>query len=83
MSDSGSQKELEVVYVTNDPVKVLIAKTLLESAGITYFVKGDHTADLFGWGSFSSFQAIQNEVEILVPKDEVDDCREILQELDR
>lgn len=82
MSALDESKELEVVYVTSDPSKFIVAKSLLESAGVTYFTKGEHTANFFGWGGVGSSFPVNTQLEILVPKDEVENCREVIRELD-
>ena len=82
MSALDESKELEVVYVTNDHTKAIVAKSLLESAGIIYFTRGEHTANFFGWGGPGSFYPTNTQIEILVPKEEAEGCREILKDLD-
>jgi len=82
MPISNKDKELEVVYATSNYGKIIIAKSLLESAGITYFTKGEHTSNFFGWGGPGSFYPPSSQVEILVPKEEAENCREVLKDLD-
>jgi len=79
---SNEGKKLEVVFATNNYSKIIIAKSLLESAGITYFTRGEHTANFFGWGGPGSFYPASKQIEILVHKEEAENCREILKELD-
>lgn len=82
MSIANESKELEVVYATNNHSKIIIAKSLLESAGITYFTKGEYTANFFGWGGPGSFYPASSQIEILVAKEDAENCREVLKDLD-
>lgn len=89
LSEENSNKVTELVYtklvtvyVTNDLGKLAVAKSLLESAGIPYFAKGEQITNLFGCGNIGSFNAITRSIEIQVPQDEVENCKEVLEELD-
>ena len=73
--DSSKQKHTELVPVlsTFDTGIIVIAKSLLLSAGIDFYAKGEDSQNLFaGTGGF---------IDIMVDKENLSEALEILQEL--
>jgi putative signal transducing protein len=84
MSDmAGSEPGGPVtVLETSDPGLVAVAKSLLDSAGIHYFAKGEALQNLFGWGQLGTgFNPIVGAVQLQVAADDADDARELLRGL--
>lgn len=85
---SNAKKEVEYQY--NELVTVLqiysqadliVAKSMLNGAGIKYFAKGEILQNLFGIGTFGTgFNPIVRGVEIQVGREDVEDAKEILKD---
>jgi hypothetical protein len=69
------------VLETGDPGVIAVAKSLLESAGIDYFAKGEPLQNLFGWGQIG-FNPIVGVVQLQVAAADAEDARELLHDLD-
>jgi len=65
------------VYETSDQSKILIAKSLLEEAGIEFFAQGDGIMDLFGAGRLG-FNPVVGPVYFKVREEDEDRALEIL-----
>jgi len=78
--DSG---EPVTVLESSDPAVLAVAKSLLESAAIPYFAKGEALQSLFGAGTLSGFNPITGPVEIQVSVDDARDAHAVLMELTR
>jgi len=63
------------ILTTFDPVKVSISKSILESAGIWYYAKGDRLQNM-------PFSYLSGPVEIVVRQQDVEVALELLRELD-
>lgn len=61
------------VATTTNYFLVPLAKSILESAEIAYFMKGDH---------LSSIPGLMVEVEIQVPEEDAETARELLSDID-
>src|SRR5215470_18012141 len=46
--------DLVPVFETSDPALVPIAKSILESAGVEFFTRGEGAQDVVAWGRFPS-----------------------------
>jgi len=70
------------VLETGDPGLVAVAKSLLESAGIRFFAKGEGVQDLFAWGRFGTgFNPFVGPVQLQVAAEDADDAKALLQGL--
>jgi len=68
------------IFKTTDQSKIMIAKSLLEEAGIDYFAQGEGIMDLFGAGRLN-FNPIVGPVIFAVKPEDEQKAREILAEL--
>jgi hypothetical protein len=73
--------ELVSVLATGDPGVIGLAKSLLESEQIDYFVRGEGLQDLFGLGRITSFSFAMGPAQFLVRADDADRARALLKEL--
>jgi len=81
--ESHPDVALERVYAAGDPVRVALARSLLDDAHIQYMAKGDGIQDLFGWGRFGAgLNYVVGPVEFFVASDDAGAAREILAQLD-
>lgn len=75
--------EVVPVFRTGDQAKILVARSLLESEGIDFLVRGEGLQDLFGWDRLlTPFNYAVGPVEFAVRKDEAERARELLQGLE-
>ena len=68
------------VLETGDPGLIAVAKSLLDSAGIPYFAKGESLQNLFGWGQIG-FNPIVGVVQLQVASDDAEDATALLRDL--
>lgn len=68
--------ELVTVLETGNKVIIAIAKSLLEDAGIKYFVKGEVIQDLFALGSIGLGYA-----KVQVRRENAEDAKNLLKDL--
>lgn len=75
--DNGEMVEhkLIMVFESNNRASMATAKSLLESAGIKYYVKGEDVQSLIGFG------AIDGVPEIQVAEEDAKEAKEILKDL--
>jgi len=74
--------ELVTALESTDPGKIMIAKSMLEEAGIRYFAKGEGIQHLFGWGTFGTgFNLLTGPVQIMVSVDDIAEALELLKVL--
>jgi len=58
---------------------VPFVESLLQSAGIRFFIKGERVQDFFGWGRFGSgFNIITGPPTVYVEPAKADEARELL-----
>jgi hypothetical protein len=74
--------EQVTVYTSTTNAELVIAQSLLEGAGIEYFVKGSGIAGLFGGGQIG-YNPVTGPIEIQVNPDDEEEAREVLSEMDR
>jgi hypothetical protein len=82
--DKPSPDDLDFVTVfkTGDQSKILIAKSILNEAGIEYYVRDEKVQDLFGWGRIGAgFNMIVGPVKIQVLRSRAEEAKELLREL--
>jgi hypothetical protein len=70
--------QLVRILVTGDAGIIAIAKSLLESEEIDYFVRGDGLQDLFGLGRLTGFSFVVGPAEFWVRADDADRARDLL-----
>ena len=70
-----AQNKLITILTTSSRSSIATAKSLLESAGIRYFVKGEDVQSLIGFG------AIDGVPEIQVAEEDAEEAKEILKDL--
>lgn len=74
--------ELVTVFRTGDAGLIPLAKSLLESEGIEYLVRGETVQDLFGSGRVGAgFNIVTGPAEFVVRQPDADRARDLLQEL--
>ncbi len=70
------------VLESGDPGLLAVAKSLLESAGIQYFAKGEGVQDLFAVGSVGTgFNPFTGPVQLQVAADEAEEAKALLRDL--
>jgi hypothetical protein len=75
--------DLLTVMETADIGIIMIAKSLLEEAGIRYFAKGEGLQHLFGAGVFGAgFNTLTGPVQIQVSRDDAAMAIELLKDLE-
>ncbi|MBN1794340.1 MAG: DUF2007 domain-containing protein [Candidatus Omnitrophica bacterium] len=71
------------VLKTGNNALIAMAKSLLESAGIEYTVKGEYSQDFFAFGRLGTgFSPIVGPVEIQVLREDEEDTRGLLASLE-
>ena len=88
LPESEEQAEAEpglepvTVLETGDPADLMVAKSLLEDAGIEFFPRGELVQDMFGAGRLGGFNTLAGPVEIQVRPEDADEARRLLARLD-
>jgi len=70
------------VFESGNPTIIAMAKSLLESAEIQYFVNGEQLQDLFGGRMAYGFNPVIGATEIQVAEDEVEEALTLLEDMD-
>lgn len=70
-----AKSKLITILETGDRASLATAKSLLDSAGIEYYVKGEDVQSLIGFG------AIDGVPEIQVAEEDAEDAKKILEGL--
>lgn len=79
---SLSSGELITVLETHEQGLVMVAKSLLDGAGIPYFAKNDQLQDFFGWGRIGAgYNVVVGAVRIQVPREYEEEARAVLTEV--
>jgi hypothetical protein len=71
------------VLETTDPAILAVAKSLLESAKIPFFAKGESLQGLFAAGALAGFNPISGPVELQVSAEDARDAHALLVDLTR
>lgn len=82
LSKGPEYVELVTVYKASSPGIIAIAKSILDSAGVEYFAKGEGIQDLFGLGRLGGYSVLAGPVEIQVRKEDEEDAKSLLEELE-
>jgi hypothetical protein len=62
-----------------DPGALAIAKSLLQEAGVDFFIKNEETQALFGWGQLGTgYNVITGPPVVMVDSSRLDEVRELL-----
>lgn len=72
-----------VVFSSFERTDIMMAKSLLASAGIKFFVEDENAQDLIAWGNFGGVNPVVGPVKILVAGGDALDAKEILKDLDK
>jgi hypothetical protein len=73
--------QLVKVFATGDAGLIGLVKSLLESEGVDYLLRGDGLQDLFGFGRVTSFNYIVGPAEFWVRQADGDRARDLLKDL--
>ena len=74
--------EPQTVFISNKRGIIAIAKSMLMSADIEFFVKGEYVADKFALGEIGNFNNITRGMSVIVRAKDAADAFEILSSLD-
>ena len=74
--------EFVTVFESGSPAIIAMAKSLLESADIQYYVKGEELQDLFGGRLVYGFNPVIGETEIQVAEDDAEEALLLLEDLE-
>jgi hypothetical protein len=62
-----------------DPALIPVAKSLLDEAGIEYFIRDEASQNLFAWGqAIAGFNLVLGMPVIIVPAARLDEAQELL-----
>lgn len=71
-----------VTVLSGDMSAMMVAKSILEDAGIKYFAKGEHLQNLFGWGRIGSgYNMIVGAVQLQVAKEDEETAMALLEKI--
>jgi len=74
--------DLVTVLESGDTGIIMVAKSLLENAGIRYYAKGETAKNLFGGGTFcAGFNPLTGPAQIQVSKVDLEEALELLKDL--
>jgi hypothetical protein len=74
--------QMTPVLSTGDQAVIALAKSLLESEGIEYFVRAEGLQDLFGWGRLGfAYNIVAGPAQFVVRNDDAEHARELLSDL--
>ncbi len=72
------------VYATGDPAVISFAKSILQSEGIKYFIRGEGLQDLFAGGRLGTgFNPVIGPVQIQVDEKDVEKAKELLNQIEQ
>ena len=72
------------VYETGDPAFITFAKSILQSEGIKYFVKGEGLQDLFAGGRLGiGFNPVIGPIKIQVDEKDVEKAKDLLRQIEQ
>lgn len=72
--------KLTVVFLSQDRVDIMTAKSLLTSADIEYFVQGEDVQDIIAGGGIGGINPVIGPVKILVEENDAPEAKEILKD---
>src|SRR5947209_952205 len=71
------------VLSTPNEATILVARSLLDDAGIPYVTKNEQLQDLLGLGRIGGYNILVGPIVLQVRSDDVDTAREILRQVER
>ena len=72
------------VYETGDPAFIAFAKSILQSEGLKYYIKGEGLQDLFAGGRLGTgFNPVIGTVKIQVDENDVEKAKELLKQIEK
>lgn len=75
-------KDLVTVFMSTDSAKLIIAKSLLDNAGIQYWAKGEGLQELFGGGRIGTgYNVLVRPVELQVDQEHSKTAMALLDDL--
>lgn len=80
--DNESHEELVTVYTASNAVDLAFAKSVLDSANITYFAKGENLQNLFGWGTVGlGYNPAVGPIELQVSEQNAPEAGDLLADM--
>lgn len=80
--DETEPGEPVALCALTDPALIPVAKSLLEDAGIEYFIRDEGGQNLFAWGqAIAGFNPVLGPPVVFVPAPRLEEAREVLSEL--
>jgi hypothetical protein len=74
--------DLVTVLETGDPVELGMVGSVLEEAGIRFFLKGEGVQDIFGFGRIGTgYNVLAGPVEVQVPPENEQEALALLEDL--
>jgi len=73
--------QLVTILSTGDAAMVAVAKSILDGAGIDYFVRGERYMNVMGWGGPGVFSSVLGEAEFQVREADAPDASRLLARL--
>lgn len=73
--------DFATIFESGNPALIAMAKSLLESADIQYFVEGEQLQDLFGGRMVHGFNPVIGATEIQVAEDDVEEALTLLEDM--
>ncbi len=68
-----------VVLETTDQTEILLAKSILDDAGIPYLVQGEGIRNLFGLGGLTPQNPISGPILLKVSAEQAEDAKQLLE----
>ncbi len=75
-----NRSNLVAVLSTPDEATILFARSLLDYARISYFVRNDQLQDWIGWGRFGGYNIVVGPMVIVVREDDAEAAIAILRD---
>lgn len=70
--------DLVTVIATSDPALLPVLRSLLVSAGIPCFARGELLQEFLGWGRMMGTNLITGPVQLQVPRERLEEARDLL-----
>ena len=77
----SEKNKLITILKTGNQAKIAVAKSILDSANIRYYVKSEIVQNLFGMGGIGGGNQITGPMELQVESDRLEEAKELLSEL--
>lgn len=81
--DRTEWQDMAMIRTISDPAFLLVAKSVLQEAGIPYWTKNEGLQDLIGLGRIGTgFNVMVQPVELRVPKEDVEEANRLLDDVE-